>query len=266
MERRRSDWPARVAGKSFSWIWRGWGFIASLMLLFAFWEGLSGVYDDLILPSPRLALAEMLRLFESEILTEQLGITARRAAAGFLIATTGGAVFGGLAGLSLTATFLFRPVVSVLIGTPPVAWLVLALLWFGATDGTPVLTVAIACFPPVFLGALQGTRTLDGPLKNMAAVFRLPGWMRLTDLYFPHVVSYLVPAATHALGVSWKVAVMAELLATSDGVGAALATSRSLLDTPGTLAWIVALVIVLLLIESLLFEPIKQHVERWRKW
>lgn len=185
-------WPGKALAKSLAWIWRGWGFIASLFLLFALWEALSGFYSDLILPSPRLALAEMMRLLENDMLADQIWITGRRAIAGFLMASVCGAVFGVLAGLSLTATFLFRPVVSVLIGTPPVAWLVLALLWFGAADGTPVFTVFIACFPPVFLGGMQGARTLEGPLKQMGAAFRLPWSMRLTDLYFPHVVSYLV--------------------------------------------------------------------------
>jgi hypothetical protein len=56
--------------------------------------------------------------------------------------------------------------------------------------------------------------------------------------------------------------VMAELLASSDGVGAALAVSRSHLDTSTTLAWICAVVSILLAVEYLLLEPIKREVER----
>lgn len=255
----------RILPPTLQWLWRGWAFIASLFLLFALWEGLARFYSDLILPSPRAAFAELARLAGEGVVLEQLQITGKRALAGFALAVGIGGVLGCLAGASLTATYLLRPVISVLIGTPPVAWLVLALLWFGATDGTPVFTVFIACFPPVFLAGLQGTRTLDGPLKSMAAAFRLPWHMRLKDLYFPHVVSYLIPAMTTALGGSWKVAVMAELLAASDGIGAALATSRSLLDTQATFAWILTLVLVLLLVESLLFEPFRQWVEKWRR-
>jgi NitT/TauT family transport system permease protein len=139
------------------------------------------------------------------------------------------------------------------------------MLWFGAGDGTPVFTVFIACFPLVFIGALQGARTLDHHLKDMARVFRLPLAMKLLDLYLPHVVSYLFPAWIAALGTSWKVVVMAELLSSSDGVGAALAVSRSHLDTAATLAWIGAVVGLLLAVEYLLLEPIKREVERWRE-
>ncbi len=57
---------------------------------------------------------------------------------------------------------------------------------------------------------------------------------------------------------------MAELLSSADGVGAALAVSRSQLDTAATLAWIAAVVLALLAVEYLFLEPIKRELERWR--
>jgi len=164
----------------------------------------------------------------------------------------------------MTASMMSRPIVTVLIGTPPIAWLVLALLWFGNGDGTPIFTVFVACMPVVFVGAMQGARTLDGQLRDVATAYRLPAWMCFTDIVLPHVVSYLFPAWITALGISWKVVVMVELLASSDGVGAALAVSRSHLDTAATLAWITAVVGLLLAVEYLLLEPIKREIERWR--
>jgi NitT/TauT family transport system permease protein len=158
-----------------------------------------------------------------------------------------------------------RPLVTVLLGTPPIAWLVLALLWFGAGDGTPVFTVFVACLPIVFTAALQGTRTLDGRLRDMARVYGLPRGMMLREVYAPHVLSYVFPAWITALGSAWKVVVMAELLATADGVGAALAVTRSQLDAAGTLAWIGAVVGCLLLVEYALLEPLKRELERWRE-
>jgi NitT/TauT family transport system permease protein len=89
--------------------------------------------------------------------------------------------------------------------------------------------------------------------------------MRLLDLYLPHVAAYLFPAWITALGSSWKVAVMAELLATSDGVGAALAVTRSHLDMGASLAWISLVVGCLLLLEYGVLEPIKRELERWRE-
>ena len=65
--------------------------------------------------------------------------------------------------------------------------------------------------------------------------------------------------------MSWKIVVMAELLSSSNGIGASLAIARSQLDTPVTLALVVIMIGSLLFIEYLIFEPIKREVESWRK-
>lgn len=248
-----------------AYLWSGWGAVASLLLLLAAWEGGSAIYGSLVLPDPLTTFTTLADLVANGAASPELAVTARRALIGLAIAVSLGTGLGLAAGVSVTASMMSRPLVTVLLGTPPIAWLVLAMLWFGASDGTPVFTVVVACFPVIFVGALQGTRTLDHHLKDMARVFRLPARMKFLDLYLPHVVSYLFPAWITALGTAWKVVVMAELLSSSDGVGAALAVTRSHLDTAGTLAWICAVVGSLLAVEYLVLEPIKREVERWRE-
>ena len=247
-----------------AYLWSGWGALASLFMLLALWEWGSQVFGALVLPAPGEALRTLFELIAAGTAWPELAATARRALIGYAASVIAGSVLGLIAGLSATASMTSRPIVTVLMGTPPIAWLVLALLWFGAGDATPVFTVFIACFPLVFLGAMQGARTLDNQLRDMAVVFGVPRRMMLTDIYLPHVISYLFPAWTAALGMSWKIAVMAELLSTSDGVGAALAVSRSHLDSAATMAWITAVVMLLLAVEYLLLEPLKREVERWR--
>lgn len=117
----------------------------------------------------------------------------------------------------------------------------------------------------VFAAAMQGTLTLDNDLLAVFKVFGLSRRARLTDLYLPHLVAWLFPAWITALGTSWKVVVMAELLSTADGVGGALAVSRAQLDTSTTLAWVVTVLAALLLLEYLCLEPIKRKVEGWRE-
>jgi NitT/TauT family transport system permease protein len=247
-----------------SYLWSGWGAVSSLLLVLAGWEAMSAHYGSLVLPDPRSVFAAFVALAERGTAWSELAATARRVGLGFGAALLAGSALGLAAGVSMTASTVSRPLVTVLMGTPPIAWLVLAMLWFGAGDGTPVFTVFVASFPVVFVGALQGARTLDNELHTMARAFRLPRRMMLVDVYLPHVVSYLLPAAIVALGLAWKVAVMAELFATQDGVGAELAVSRSQLDTATTMAWISAVVGALLAVEYLLLEPIKREVERWR--
>ncbi len=248
-----------------AYLWSGWGAAASLLLFVALWETGAAYYGPLILPDPLSTFALLGHWFADGKAWPELAITARRALTGLALAIGAGSALGLLAGLSMTAAMMSRPWVTLLLGMPPIAWLVLAMLWFGASDGTPVFTVFVACLPVVFVGALQGTRTLDRHLRDVARVFHLPWHMRLTDLYLPHLFAYLFPAWITALGTSWKVAVMAELLSSADGVGAALAVARSQLDTTATLAWIAAVVGSLLALEYGLLEPIKRELERWRE-
>ncbi len=247
-----------------AYLWSGWGAIASLLMMMAAWEAVAAAYGPLVLPDPRSTFATLFGLLAQGEALPALAVTARRALTGLGLAILAGSLSGFVAGLSATASTIARPLVTVLMGTPPIAWLVLAMLWFGVADGTPVFTVFIACFPLVFVGALQGARTLDGQLRDLARAYRLPAGMRMLDVQLPHMVSYLFPSWIAALGTSWKVVVMAELLASDDGVGAALAASRTQLDTAATLAWISAVVGLLLAIEYLLLEPIRRELERWR--
>ncbi|MFT3665899.1 ABC transporter permease [Piscinibacter sp.] len=248
-----------------AYLWSGWGALASLMLLLAAWEAAAQALGPLVLPTPAQTWQALHALAAERQLAPALLATGRRALLGLGAAMALGTVLGMLAGRWAALAVALRPLVTVVLGTPPIAWLVLALLWFGAGDGTPVFTVFIACFPPVFAAALQGTRTLDRQLRDMARAFRLPPWMALREVLAPHVLSYVFPAWITALGQAWKVVVMAELLATESGVGAALAVTRSQLDTAGTLAWVAVVVGCLLALESLLLVPIQRELERWRE-
>lgn len=251
-------------GSTLSYLWSGWGAIASLLLFCAAWEWGAQLYGPLVLPGPMVTFQQLGHMFATGLAAPELAISARRALSGFGLALIAGSLLGMLAGRSLTASMVSRPLITLLMGMPPIAWLVLAMLWFGLSDATPIFTVMVACLPVVFASAMQGTRTLDNALKDVAMVYRLPRRMVFMDLYLPHVLSYLFPAWITALGISWKVVVMAELLSTPDGVGALLAVSRAQLDTASTLGWVVAILGVLLAVEYLLLEPIKRRIERWR--
>ncbi|QKK01475.1 MAG: ABC transporter permease subunit [Pseudomonadota bacterium] len=255
---------ARLAA-IFHYLWSGWGAIASLLALFALWDAGNRVYGDLILPSPLASIRALGVLWQDAVLGEALLTTARRALSGFGLAIVIGSAAGIVAGLSVTAAVLTRPLVTVLMGTPPIAWVVLALIWFGATDASPIFVVLIATGPLVFIGALQGARTLDGGLAEMARAYRLPAARRFVTVSLPHILSYLFPAWISALGIAWKVVVMAELLTTPDGVGAGLAVARTQLDMASAMAWVISVVALLLMTEYLLLEPVKRRLETWRE-
>ena len=247
-----------------AFLWSGWGAIGSIFLFIACWDLGNQVYGDLVLPSPLETFSTLFAMLGDPAVWDEIMITLYRAGVGFGVALVFGTVLGLLAGSFATASIMSRPIVTILVGMPPIAWIVLAMIWFGMGDMTVIFTVVVASFPIVFVGALQGARTLEGDLKEMADSFKLPFHMKMLDVYFPHIFSYIFPAWVSGLGMAWKIVVMAELLSTSDGIGASLAVARSQLDTPTALALVVIMIASLMIVEYIILEPIKREVELWR--
>jgi NitT/TauT family transport system permease protein len=194
------------------YLWSGWSSISSILLFFALWDFGNQLYGNLVLPSPKETIQTLFYMINEPKVIEDIFITIKRAFFGFSISLIFGSLLGLFAGLFVTASIMSRPIVTILVGMPPIAWIVLAMIWFGMSDTTVIFTVVIASFPIVFVGALQGTRTLEGNLKQMADSFNLPFKMKIFDLYFPHIFSYIFPAWISALGMAWKIVVMADFL------------------------------------------------------
>jgi NitT/TauT family transport system permease protein len=247
-----------------AFLWSGWGAIASILLFIACWDLGNQLYGDLVLPSPQETFSTLFTMLGDRAVWSEIKITLYRAGVGFGISLVLGTILGIFAGSFATASIMSRPIVTILVGMPPIAWIVLAMIWFGMGDLTVIFTVVVASFPIVFVGALQGARTLEGDLKEMADSFKLPFRMKMFDVYFPHIFSYIFPAWVSGLGMAWKIVVMAELLSTSDGIGASLAVARSQLDTPTALALVVIMIASLMIVEYIILEPIKREVELWR--
>ncbi len=251
--------------KELPWtLWSGWGSVASILLFVALWDVAHQLYGSLILPSPLETFEKLTLLLGDPRIQEHLSLTLHRALKGLLISLALGSLLGFLAGLFKTASLLARPIVTILVGIPPIAWIVLAMIWFGLGEGTVLFTIIIASFPIVFVGALEGSRAIEGESQEMCDAFSLSWIQKLFHLYIPHLFSYLFPSYIAALGMSWKIVIMAELLSSSDGIGAELAIARSHLETITALALVCMMVGTLLIIEYLILEPIKREVQSWR--
>lgn len=247
-----------------AYLFSGWGALASIFLFIACWDIGNQLYGSLILPSPKETFQTLFLMLQDEAVHAEIKTTVYRACIGFAISFSLGSFLGLLAGFFATASIMSRPIVTILVGMPPIAWIVLAMIWFGMNDETVIFTVVVASFPIIFVGALQGTRTIEGDLKQMVDSFDLPFYQKCINLYFPHIFSYVFPSTISALGMSWKIVVMAELLAASSGIGYSLSIARAQLDTPTALALVVIMIGTLMIVEYIIFEPIKREVESWR--
>lgn len=247
------------------YVWSAWAGAAGLFCLAAIWQAGHEFYGSFILPSPLETLEALDAIMREDAFAQAARETAERSAVGFLMAVGFGTTAGAIAGYSFAAMRLMRPIVTVILGVPPIAWIVLALIWFGSTGGSAIATVVVAALPISFVGGLEGVATRDRALDVMARSFGAGPWLRFRTVTLPHLISYLFPAWTTTAGTAWKVTVMAELLSNSGGIGGELATARSLFDIPRVMALIVAVVIFALITEYALLHPLRDWLERWRE-
>lgn len=246
------------------YVWTGWAGLAGLFCLAAFWQLGHELYGSFILPSPGETFAAVGKLVSSPKFPAAAAVTAERAMTGFVLAAGFGTLAEVIAGYSFAAMRVLKPIVTVILGVPPIAWIVLALIWFGSGGGSAVLTVVLASLPISFAGALEGVATRDRGLDAMGRAFGASALMRFRTITLPHLLSYLFAAWATTIGSAWKVTVMAELLSNTGGIGSELATARSLFDIPAVTGWIVIVVVFALVSDYGVLHPIREAVQRWR--
>ena len=245
----------RIAGRS----------ALGLSAFVAIWQAIHLLWGPFVLPSPGATLAQLLILVAAADTWRVFARTAAAALGGFAGASLVGIGLGLAAGRSRVLYDLVNPSVVVILGVPPIAWVVLALLWFGASGAGAALTAGLALLPLVFAATVQGVRALDPGLEAMARAFGAGRGQRLFELRLPQLASHVVPALATAHGIAWKATVMAEVLGAGRGLGAELALARTQLDLPRAMALVALAAIAVLAADALVFDPWRRRVEAWRR-
>lgn len=228
------------------------GCLGSLLLGLGLWAWVARELPPFLLPSPGEAFRALLVLVSEPGFPATVGLSALRALGAFL-----GAVLLGVSGGVVAAHLpwfsrLVRPWMVALLGAPPVAWMVLTLLWFGSGHLTPLVTVTVTLLPGLFLGALEAERSMDPDLLAMARSFGASRRRWLLDLRLPNLAHRLRPVLSTSLGTAWKALVMVELLASPDGLGFHLGEARATVDVARALGWVLVMIALVALSETLM--------------
>ena len=252
-------------GRAGRFVWGGWAGFAGLALLAAAWQAGHEAYGDLILPAPLATLAAAAAILSDPENWVIFAGTMQRALAGFGLSALIGGAAGLAAGYSPATLRLARPLLTVILGVPPIAWLVLALIWFGSTGGMVVATILVSAAPLIFAGTAEGVASRDRGLDAMAEVFGAGPLRRFVSVGLHQMLTHLFPALVLGLATAVKVAVMIEVLASVGGIGNELARARQYMDVTQALAWIGIAVAGLIVVEYGLVHPVRAEFERWRE-
>jgi NitT/TauT family transport system permease protein len=240
--------------------------LLSITALFGVWWTGALVSDDaLLFPAPPQVLESFWQhLSEGELLAH-LGITLLRVGAAFCVSMAIGAAIGCAMGFSRRTDQLLDPWLILFLNVPALVVMILCYVWIGLTEAAAIIAVAINKVPNVAVIMREGARALDPQLAEMARCFRFNHWQRLRHLIVPQLAPYFAASARSGIALIWKIVLVVELLGRSNGMGFQLHLYFQLFDISSLLAYTLAFVLVMQLVELIILKPWERHLGRWRQ-
>jgi NitT/TauT family transport system permease protein len=238
--------------------------IGSVVLFILVWQVAADAIHSRLLPS---ASAVFVVLIEESLhgpLLFHLGITLARVAAAFAVAMIIGTAIGIVMGRSQTLDALFDSWLVLLLNLPALVIIVLAYVWFGLTEVAAIGAVAVNKIPNTAVTLREGARTLDRNYSDMAASFHLGRWRTLRHVIMPQLYPYVFAAARSGLALVWKIVLIVELLGRSNGVGFEIQLYFQQFDVTRILAYSIAFMVIIQVIEWAIFQPLERRAGRWR--
>lgn len=226
------------------------------------WWLLAQRVPDSILPGPGPVVSHLTAALSEIEIWKDTAVTLGNVMASFLIAVVGGTLLGLWASSSAIAERLLHPMVVVIEAAPTIAWLVLAILWLGLGAGPPILVGVSMALPLIVIATSHGLRQIDAGLMDMAHVYRLSRWTRLTRILLPSLALTLAGAASGALSVAWRGIIMAEAFSASQGLGPSLWGSYLYGEINEVYAVILWIILLGLALEYLLVHPARTLIRR----
>jgi ABC-type nitrate/sulfonate/bicarbonate transport system permease component len=200
------------------------------------WQIMAVTYDlQQILPPPltvartifyTLTLNYQQRWLYGPNIYEHLAASLIRAVSGFTIASAFGIPLGLLVGRSRAAREFVDPVIRSLYPIPGIAWIPLAILWFGLGNTAVIFVVVIAEFFPLYFNTEAGARNINPILVDAARCFGAKRLTLLRRVILPASIPYIIIGMRIALGGAWRMIVAGEMLASETGIGSVLMESR----------------------------------------
>jgi len=223
------------------------------------WQLASALVDEkLLLVSPLEVITRLFSLVREEDFFAVLGFTLARIVFGFFCGLLLGVILALLAGRFKIAETMLWPYMITIKSVPVASFVVIALIWFKASNLSSLISFLMV-LPIIYTNLLDGIRSVDKKMLEMADVFKMTFPRRMRYIWLPAVKPFLLSGCRISLGLAWKSGVAAELIGIPDGsVGEALYYSKLFLDTADLFAWTVVIVLLSVVFEKLFLFLLKK--------
>ena len=252
------------------------------VLLLMLWEAGSrlGLFSEVLLPSPTAVAIKwwsyllpmqpqeagqsyLAWLFSGELLHDAYS-SLYRVVAGFIIGAGLALPLGLLMGASPRIYDLFNPLMQILRPIPPIAYIPLAILWFGLGNPPSFFLIAIGAFFPVLMNTIAGVRQVDGIYLRAARNLGVSQWTMFTRVILPAATPYILAGVRIGIGTAFIVVIVSEMIAVNDGLGFRILEAREFMWSDKIIAGMITIGLLGLFIDTAV-SRLNNHLLRWHR-
>jgi NitT/TauT family transport system permease protein len=196
-------------------------------LLVALWWWVVASTESAIFPTPLQVVTGAGELVADGTLWEHIGASLFRVGAGFGLAVLLAVPLGLWMGWVKGAYITLNPLFQMLRPISPIAWIPIAILWFGVGDVSPIFLIFLSSVFPMIVQTVVGVHTIERRYLWAAANFGVSRTMLFRRVVIPAVLPQVIIGMRIGLGVAWLVVVAAEMIALRSGLGYLIMDSRN---------------------------------------
>jgi ABC-type nitrate/sulfonate/bicarbonate transport system permease component len=238
--------------------------LAGAVLLLALWELAARFLwrDPQVMPAPTQAIASAIRHLTAGELAAHVGTSMLRIVVGFAIAALAGIALGIAGGWYKWVGRLVRPVVDLLRPIPPLAWIPIAIVWFGLGEKSKWFVIFLGAFFPIFTNAYRGMISIPPVLLRAARTMDVDGLKLLWKVAVPAALPDIATGLRVGFGLSFGILVAAELIAADKGMGFLVMQSRQIGELGVAVFGILLIGVVSLLSDAALAAGLRRALHR----
>jgi len=236
----------------------------SLGLMLLAWQVSAAFIPEYIFPGIPKVVDKGLGLLEDPTTWKTVLTTLQRILGSFLVSSAVGISLGIALAMSVRTQNLLMPALKFVMGVPALTWVLLSIIWFRSTELRVWFMMFVLVFPIVATNTYDGVRAIPHELYHMVRALRPTNTGMLRMLVIPAATPFIFTGLRVALSFGGRIAVFAEALSASTGIGAAMYSMNQVFDSAGIIAWTFILVAVLTLLDGAL-SLVESRWFRWRK-
>lgn len=183
---------------------------------------------------------------------------------GFAIAAVLGIALGVLIGYSKLVAQLVDPVVQLLRPMPAVAWVPLAIVFFGFSPSATVFLIVYGAFFPIVLNTAAGVSRTQRSFVMVGRMLGATRWQMLRRIVYPAALPAIFTGLRLGIGIAWILGIVGELIAVRSGLGYSLMQAYSVFRYDVIIAAMVSFGVLGAASDWLVLRA-EKHILRWRE-